>query len=198
MARDVVEVVARFGDTVLDYRHLGASDVYRIGTGPDVDLALPGHTSFPLVDRGTVRIPVGIAATTRGTTTRFAIGLVSIAITRVKLAKVHVPRKRPDWRPPAYLLGSLLAQPALWFAAVTLEPFERLHEKQLPRFRFVHIAPLEVPPEKLPDKAKAPEAAQAAAAASQQHDKREHAQGDKGYGASIAEAVARAGKIDAL
>lgn len=60
MAREVVEVVARFAGTIIDLAHLGPDESYRIGTAPGNDLAVPGLTCFPLVDRGVVRCPIGM------------------------------------------------------------------------------------------------------------------------------------------
>src|SRR5258706_16202158 len=57
-----VEVVARFGDTVIDVAHVSAHESYRIGTAPNVELAIAGLGCFPIVDAGLVRRPVGVQA----------------------------------------------------------------------------------------------------------------------------------------
>ena len=199
MAREVVEVVARFADTVVSVAHLGPRDSYRIGNAPDVDLAIAGHASFPLVDRGVVRAPLGITTTTAGATTTVRFGHVSIAITRIKLARVRVPKRRPEWRTPLYVLGSVVAQLVVYFLAMAHEPFERLVVKPEPRLRYVHVDTpvIDPPPPKRTAQAAAAAPQQATAAITGVRPRGARREGHRELGAALAEAVARAGKIDA-
>ncbi len=123
----VAEIAVRFGDSTLDNRQL-ASGAFRIGTGRDVDLAVPGLTSFPLVDwsdRGCmVRVPAGIAARklvagvgtpldgaivlARGERVEVAIGSVEIAI-ELAARPAPLPRPRFDMMWPRWIAGALVA-----------------------------------------------------------------------------------------
>src|SRR5687768_9523871 len=105
--RHVLELIVRLGDSVLDVRHLRRDDQFRIGTGPNVDLAVPGHTSFPLVDRAKIRVPIGVVPYEYGGTTVVHLGLVSVSLTRRKLAVAPLAHRRFEWRAAAFLLGSL-------------------------------------------------------------------------------------------
>lgn len=59
-----VEVTARFAGTRLVSAVVHASGEFRIGTAPEVELAVCGFTSFPLVGKdGLIRIPAGVTAT---------------------------------------------------------------------------------------------------------------------------------------
>ncbi len=137
----VVELVVRLGDTILDVAHVPPDRTYRIGTAPDCDLAVPGFTSFPLVDGGRVRCPTGVPTSERGDTTRIQVGLAMIEATRMRVERTAVPRRRPEWRTPVYVAVSLIAHVAVWLVAAIYEPFERIVEApQAPRFRHVHVA----------------------------------------------------------
>jgi hypothetical protein len=144
MAREVVEVVARFGSTILDVAHLEPSDTYRIGSAPGTRLAVPGVTSFPLVTGGSVRCPVGMRASDEDGITVLSIGALAIHVTRTKLPHAPLARPRFDWRPPAFVLASLVAHLAIWFAALAYAPLERVAAPRAPRPRLVHVAA--VPP----------------------------------------------------
>ena len=166
MNRDVVEVAVRFGDTLLDVAHVDATGAFRIGTAPDVDLAVLGYTSFPLVAHGKLRIPTGCGTSMRGRTTVLRIGQVTIELTRTRPVERRVALRRPQWRTPAFVVGSLVVHLAILIVAFVREPFERIVEKHPPRLRYVHIAtpPLdEVPPPK-------PKPAEAAATAPKRAD----------------------------
>src|ERR1051325_10492483 len=68
-----VEVVARFGQTVLDVAHVPLDATYRVGTAADVDITVPGLGSFPILEGGRVRRPVGcVARGLAGTEARLA------------------------------------------------------------------------------------------------------------------------------
>jgi hypothetical protein len=136
----VVELVVRLGETILDVAHVPAERTYRIGTAPDCDFAVPGFTSYPLVDGGRVRCPTGIVATEHGDTSRMHIGLVTIDATRMHITRTPLSHRRPDWRPPVYVVASLALHVAVWLVAAIYEPFERLVETQQPRLRHVHVA----------------------------------------------------------
>ena len=128
----VAEIAVRFGDSVLDVRHL-ARGAYRIGSGRDVDLALLGLTSFPLVDwidgprceRGCMfRVPAGMAALrivdhqaipldgglllTRGDRVELSIGTVEIVVELAERTLI-VPKPRFDPRFTRWIAGALVA-----------------------------------------------------------------------------------------
>lgn len=143
---DAVEVVARLGTSVVAVTHVRDGAAYRIGTAPGVDLAVPIATTFPLVERGVVRIPSGIQATVRegrrsypvtsfelwlgaGMRVELTIGLVSIRISRVELPDDRVPRPVLDRRAPAYVAGSLVLHIMLWGLAVMFAPLEEPLER---------------------------------------------------------------------
>ena len=196
MARDVVEVVAHFGDTVVAIAHLGPRDSYRIGHAPDVDLAIAGHTSFPLVDRGTLRLPLGAPVEQRGSTTTVRFGQVSIAIARTKLPRTRVPKQRPAWRTPLYVLASAAVQLFIYLWAMVHEPLERLVVKQEPRLRYVHVDTPE--PDPAPKRTtQAPAHAAASAAPAGNRPRHAHRDADRGIAEAMSLAIARATKIDA-
>ncbi len=146
MEREVVEVVARFGATIVDLAHVGPTGTYRIGTAPGVDLAIPGLTCFPLVDGNTVRCPVGVPMREDGSRTELRAGAVTIHITRTKLPSASLARPGFDWRPPAFVLASLLAHLAVWLAAMRFEPLERLPSEKPRRYARLKTPPPEPPP----------------------------------------------------
>lgn len=149
MAREVVEVVARFGETVLDIAHLGASDTYRIGTAPGCELSVPGLTCFPLVAGGTVHCPVGIAASTMGAMTELRAGALVVQVTRTSLPAVVLPTPRVELRTPLVVVASLVAHLAVWLAAERYAAFERIEQRPRPlRARLVEapVPPPSPPP----------------------------------------------------
>ena len=106
MACNVVEVVARFGDTILEVVQVSPTEQFRIGTAPDVDLAVPGQTSFPLVDCGNVRCPIGVPVEQRGKLTVLTFGRITLELTRrtvdrkAALARLAPFECRTAIRPP--------------------------------------------------------------------------------------------------
>ncbi len=165
---DAVEVVARLGTSVVAISHLRDGAAYRIGTAPGVDLALPIATTFPLVERGVVRIPSGIQATVReggrsypvtsfelwlGASMRveLTIGLVHIQIARVALPDERIPQPPIDRRAPAYVAGSLVLHVLLWGTAITFAPLEEPLERmtEAPGIG-VRIARFDAPPQPPP------------------------------------------------
>ena len=146
MEREVVEVVARFGGTIIDLAHVGPADTYRIGTAPGVDLVIPGLVCFPLVDGNTVRCPVGLSAREDGSRTELRAGAVTFHITRTKLPAPSLPRPAFDWRPPIVLFVSLVAHLAVWLAAMRFEPFERLPIEKPRRYARLKTPPPDPPP----------------------------------------------------
>jgi hypothetical protein len=140
MDRDVVEVVARFGATIIAVAHVGPNETYRIGTAPSANLAVPGLTSFPLVDGGTIRRPHGVHAVEHERGTELHIGALTLSIARTKLSRAPLARPRIDWWPRMFLAASLIAHLSLWLIALAVAPFERLIEKPRPRMRFAHVA----------------------------------------------------------
>lgn len=197
MDGDVVEVVARFGDTILDVAHVGPSGAYRIGSAPRTNLAVPGVTSFPLVDGRIVRCPVGMRAVERADGTELSIGALTIVVARAKLPHAPIARPRADWRSFAFLLGSLLAHLAIWFVAVSFAPLERLAPPRASPFRLARIeAP--VPPvaerEPVPQRQSASTAASSSRPRATQRargPRADRAGGPSDVGASAAAAVAR-------
>ena len=195
--RDVVEVIARFGDTVLDVRHIDRDGQFRIGTGPDVDLPMPGHTSFPLVDRAKIRVPIGVVPYDYGGTTVIHLGSVSVSLTRRKLAVAPLAHRRIDWRAPAFVLGSLALHVFIYLLAVTLEPFERITEKQLPRMRYAHVADMTPPPPAVEPKRDPKQPEPTAASAASVRPRVERAEPEdamRSMGRSTAKAVAAVAK----
>lgn len=93
----VVEIVARFGDTVIDHVDVGPGAHYR------------------LADRSFIAAP--------GT---YEVGLVAIQMTRTFRVEQPVPRRAIAWRPIVYACVSLLAHVALVVFALLSEPFERM------------------------------------------------------------------------
>lgn len=150
MVREVVEVVARFGDTILDVAHIGPTETYRIGTASDTQLAVRGITSFPLVDGNVVCCPLGMEASERGGVTELSFGALTICVGRTKLDIGPVARPRVDWRPPVFVLGSLLVHLAIWFIAMTLSPLERLAAPRAPQLRLARVESPPRPPEPKP------------------------------------------------
>jgi hypothetical protein len=152
MAGSVVEVVVRFGDTILDVAHVRPHETYRIGTAPGLELAVPGHTNFPLVSGGSIRCPVGVPVRHIGATIELRFAYASIELTKRELDLARLARPRPPWRVAAFVAASLLVHIAVWLCAVTLEPFERLIERtnERPRMRYVHVADHDPPPEPPP------------------------------------------------
>jgi hypothetical protein len=148
MSRRVVEVVVRFGDTVLDIAHVGHDAEFRIGTGPDVDLAVPGHTSFPLVAGGRIRCPVGVASREHDGAIELQLGLATVALARRTLNAPAIERPHLELRTPAFVTGALAVHLSIWLCAAVLAPFERVApEPARPRLRHVHV---ENVPEKPP------------------------------------------------
>ncbi|HEY5948076.1 MAG TPA: hypothetical protein VIV40_21415 [Kofleriaceae bacterium] len=149
MDTDVVEVVARFGDTILDVTHVGLTDTYRIGTAPGTNLVVPGLVSFPLVAGGNVRCPVGLVSRERDGSTELRSGELTLTLTRAKLRRAALARPRIDHRAPAFLLLSLVAHIAVWLVAMITAPFEQLPRTK-PRPRLVHIPNAPMPPDPKP------------------------------------------------
>ena len=139
MAREVVEVVARFAGTILDVAHVGPAATYRIGCAPGVDLAVPGVTCFPLVTGDIVRCPIGLAESQQGEATVLRVGALELHITRTRLPDRTLPPPRFELRTSAFLAASLVAHLAIWFAAVRFAPLERLAPPRV-RPRLVHLA----------------------------------------------------------
>lgn len=166
MAGSVVEVVVRFGDTILDVAHVRPHETYRIGTAPGLDLAVPGHTNFPLVSSGLIRCPVGVPVRHIGATIELRFAHASVELTRRELDVTRLARPRPPWRVAAFVAASLLVHLGLWLCAITLEPFERLVEQPRPRLRYAHVAdhmpPPDPPPKPVAKPAVQPPAASAA------------------------------------
>lgn len=125
----VAEIAVRFGDTLIDSRHL-RSGTFRIGSAPGVDLAMVGLTSFPLVERAersfVVRIPTGLRATRFDDLAREATPVegplvlrpgdrIAVTLGTVEVEIVLVTRAAPLARPPLdtrwprWIAGALIA-----------------------------------------------------------------------------------------
>ncbi len=146
MARSVVEVVVRFGDSVVDIAHVPPDAEYRIGTSPGVDLAVEGHTSFPLVAAGRIRCPLGVPAHHHGRTVELQLAQATLALTPIELDVPSVARPRFDARLVGFALASLVVHLSIWLCAVVLEPFERVVDQPRPRLRHVHVEESVEPP----------------------------------------------------
>jgi hypothetical protein len=186
---EVVQVVVRIGDSVIDHTHIGRAGQYRIGTGPGVELpvALGSLRSFPVLDQGFVfRRPAGFAATLtidgdevvvvdsaiplrRGWRVVLPLGLATLELSVVAAPRVVVPKPRPELRPFAYVAAALVAHLAVWLVAMWTHPLERLAvvvEDIQPRMRVRIEEPPTPPPPPKKDKQK--QSAGSAAAQSSQ------------------------------
>ncbi len=128
-----VEVTARFAGTLLVSAVVPARGEFRIGTAPEVELAVCGFTCFPLVGRdGLIRIPAGVTATRIvggaryampetaarlgvGDRIELALGHVAIAITAAA-PRVPVGAPAVDRRRAGYIFAAAVAH--LVFVAV--------------------------------------------------------------------------------
>lgn len=173
---DAVEVVARLGSSVVAIAHLRDGAAYRIGTAPGVDLAVPIATTFPLVERGVVRIPSGIRATVSeggrtvpfsafelwlgvGTRVELTIGLVTIRIMRVELPNAKIPRTPLDRRGPVYAAASLALHLFVWALAVTIAPFDPPLERMVADpIMAIRVAKFDAPPQPPDSPSMVPEA----------------------------------------
>jgi hypothetical protein len=144
---ELVEVVARIGDTVLEVEHVRPGEPYRIGT-------------FPVFDGKVVHVPAGLVARVDGRrnpgptielagTIELQVGLVMLTIQKTTRERQRVPRPRRELRPYLYLAASLIVQLAIWFAAVSLAPFHKLVR---PVHRIAHITHVHEPPPPPPAK----------------------------------------------
>jgi hypothetical protein len=120
------QITARFGDSLVETVEIDRDGSYRIGTAPDVDLAVAQIGSFPIVTGDAtgfiVRTPVGMGdaidvrlVADQPVTLRFGM----IAITVELVARVApLPVKKVDRRPYAFIVGSLIVHLLVWGAAV--------------------------------------------------------------------------------
>lgn len=174
----VIEVVARFGTTVLSTVDLPPGAGYRAGTGPENDLAVELGPSATIVEGDVVRVPAGATAL------RFAhgrsspligevklaarmrveirMGHVTIAIRRVTPAE-RVPRAPIDRRPYLYIAASLAAQVLLvglaaWIAPDQGPPLPRPTPRSIRIARFLEPPPpTKLDPSPVPAMATAPD-----------------------------------------
>jgi hypothetical protein len=191
MTDSVVEVVVRFGDTILDVAYVRPHQTYRIGTAPGVELAVPGHTSFPLVTGGAIRCPVGVPVRHLGATVELRFAYASVELTRRQLELIPVARPRLRWRLVAFVAASLLLHLGIWACAMTLEPFERLVAAQQPRMRHAHVADHEPPPEPPPTPVVEKHEQQPAAASPPAAPPRKRARVERANAANPAEAASQ-------
>ena len=126
MHTDVVEVVARFGDTIVDVTHVGPNDTYRIGSAQGTNVSVPGLVCFPLVTGAKLRFPVGVHPALHDGWTELRFGDVTLHIKRTKLSRAPLARRRFERRTLVFIAASLIAHLALWFIALAYAPFERL------------------------------------------------------------------------
>ena len=178
----MVEVVARIASSVVDIAHVPPTGRYRIGTAPEVELAVAVGTlrSFPLLDEGfRFRRPAGVAATLHtgtdvlpiteseltlrpGWRVELELGKATVSLAMIRRTPMPVPRRPLDVRPYIYAAVVLAAHLLVWGAAMLLEPIERLgvevaEAPQPPRIRVTHV-------EEPPPKPKTPTQKQDAAA----------------------------------
>ncbi len=167
----LVEVVARIASSVVDIAHVPPSGRYRIGTAPEVELAVAvgALRSFPLLDEGfRFRRPAGVAATLytgtdalpitdteltlrAGWRVELELGKVTVSLAVIRRAPMPVPRRPLDVRPFVYATVVLVAHLLVWGAAMLLEPIERLgvevvEAPQPPRIRLTHVEEPPPPP----------------------------------------------------
>lgn len=146
MARHVVEVVVRFGDSVVDIAHVPPEAEYRIGTSPGVDLAVEGHTSFPLVAAGRIRCPLGVPVREHDGATELQLARATVTLTPIAVDVPRLPRPRLDARLLVFATVSLLVHLSIWLWAVVTEPFEQIIDTPRPRLRHVHVEDAPEPP----------------------------------------------------
>ncbi len=123
-----VEVVAKFGDTLIDVRLLPSGGGYRIGCAPGVDLPATVATDFPLVTGTTVNVPIGATSLyPPGAHPLVADQVVELAFDQITVRIALVPRPprslrgpRGDLRLPTYLGGSLVVHLAAWGLIIAL------------------------------------------------------------------------------
>ena len=188
----VVEVVARIASSVVDIAHVLPSGRYRIGTAPEVELAVAVGTlrNFSLLDEGfRFRRPAGVAATLHtetdalpitdteltlrpGWRVELELGKVTVSLAMIRRTPMPVPRRPVDVRPFVYAAVVLVAHLLVWGAAMLLEPIERLgvevvEAPQPPRIRVAHV---EEPPKPKKQKQDAVAATAASAQPAQRED----------------------------
>lgn len=133
----VAQVTARLGETIVALAHVAPGDVFRIGTGPGVELALPGVVEFPLVTGEAhgfvVRRPIGLGAWTGADEVvladepvELAVALLTIAISRVDRDVTVVPPPPIDRRPHGFMIASLVVHLLVWGTAVTFAATPRV------------------------------------------------------------------------
>jgi hypothetical protein len=201
---ELVEIVARIGDTVVDVAHLPPGARYCIGSGPAVDLAVGTLGSFPMIDGDVVRVPAGLVARVNGGrelgptipiagTIELRIGLVELTICKIAREVSPVPRPRTERRPYVYLVASLILQVSLWLAAVTLAPFQPVIRPVHRIAKVTHVTTVTTlrppPPPPAPKPAKAPAADAKGARAGAMKPRGEHREAGPTF-TSAAEATA--------
>jgi hypothetical protein len=125
----VVEIVARLGDTVIDFTHVSPGARYRIANRTFI--AKPGT---------------------------YQVGLVAITMERLFRVEQPVPRRRAQVRPLIYGASSLALHIAILFIAFFSEPFERMTARYETRPRLVVRIEAEPPPVKHAARTSAPAA----------------------------------------
>jgi hypothetical protein len=125
----VVEIVARLGDTVIDFTHVSPGARYRIANRTFI--AKPGT---------------------------YQVGLVAITMERLFRVEQPVPRRRAQVRPLIYGAASLALHIAILLIAFFSEPFERMTARYETRPRLVVRIEAEPPPVKHAARTSAPAA----------------------------------------
>jgi hypothetical protein len=116
MTQDVVEVAARFGDTLLEVALVERRFV--VGDAPGADLRIAGVPPV-VVDGFDVRGPRGTQTLRFGDRVRLEVGPVELEVARVRRPVAQVPHQRIERRPLAYLALSLTAHVALYAIATS-------------------------------------------------------------------------------
>lgn len=124
----MIEIVARIGDSIVDVAHVPTRGGYR------------AHDGSLLVVAGKPVVP------------SVTIGLVTYTIVRIGGVADRVSRARVDCRPWAYIAASLVVQLAIWLAAVTTAPFEKLERRVHRIVRITHVHAPALPPAPKPEK----------------------------------------------
>ncbi|MGZ3448440.1 MAG: AgmX/PglI C-terminal domain-containing protein [Polyangiales bacterium] len=125
-SREVVEVVVRWGATVLQTMHLETHETLRVGEGTSV--VIPGLAATTLVDRGMVKVPEGAVAKQKDARTAIEIGAMQIEIGRVQAEKA-LPKSSSLKKGILGVVGASLFAHVATVAALAMAPGASLDDE---------------------------------------------------------------------